>query len=258
MRNSELRGRVRAARSSEEGAVMMVVLLILLTATALAGVSLQSTQFELRAAGYNRIATQAEYVSEAAASTTISWVDATSMDSSFLSHLAAWNLIDPPNMLAFGEPRILATNRMNANRTQWKQQKDLATIAMPPLTEPGSTIGTSDPVGSLGPRNPYLPGIQEPNAASGVIAIDYVVDLYDCKQLPNTGTAGSQVNQGGSGSLHQIQYYCVVTSRGRAYVPGAPMKKWSIASAGDYTVNRFTMAHDSRGVIITPPMFVGQ
>jgi hypothetical protein len=252
-------GRARRQREKrEEGAVMMVVLLILLTATALAGVSLQSTQFELRSAGYNRIAMQAEYVSEAAASTTIAWVDATSMDSSFLTHLAAWAAVDPPKMVLFGEPEVLKTNRMSANRTQWKQQKDLTAVVMPPLTETGSTIGTSDVVGSLGPRNPYLPGIQDMAPASGSTVIDYVVDLYDCKQLPNTGTAGSQVNQSGSGSLHQIQYYCVVTSRGRAYVPGAPSKKWSVVSAGDYIVNRFTMAHDSRGTIITPPMFVGQ
>jgi hypothetical protein len=79
--------------------------------------------------------------------------------------------------------------------------------------------------------------------------------MYDCRQLPNTGSAGSQVNQGGSGTLQQVQFYCVVTSRGRAFIPGAPTKKWTML-AGDYIVNRFTMGHDSRGTIVTPPIIL--
>jgi hypothetical protein len=92
--------------------------------------------------------------------------------------------------------------------------------------------------------------------------------MYDCIQLPNTETPGYQVNQGGSGTLHEVQLYCVVTSRGRSYVPyGAdpnarPNKKWSVPGGqtlgGTYVVNRFTMAHDSRGTLVTPPIILSQ
>jgi hypothetical protein len=251
-----------APRREREGAVMLVVLLILLTATTLAATSLQTTQFELRSSGYNRAAMQTEYVSEAAASTTLAWIDATTMDRSFLRHLQAWNAqLTAPSMGLFGEPDVRPDNRSNANRTQWIQQRLLTTnITLPPITQAGYTQGNFvDPIGTFGPRSPYVPGAQE-GANSPT---DYVVDLYDCRPLSNTGATGYQVNQGGSGSLRFFQYYCVVTSRGRAYVPfpggnaPAPTKTWTIPNGGAngaYVVNRFTMAHDSRGAIITPPM----
>lgn len=249
-------------KKKREGAVMLVVLLILLTATTLAATSLQTTQYELRSSGYNRASLQTEYVSEAAASTTLAWVDATTMDRSFLKHIQAWNLQGAgPAMGLFGEPDVRSDNRANANRTQWIQQRLLTpNILMPPITQPGYTQGTfTDPIGTFGPRSAYVPGVQI--GPGGVT--DYVVDMYDCRPLSNTGATGYQVNQAGSGALRWFQYYCVVTSRGRAYVPypgGAgttPSKKWVIPNGGvngEYIVNRFTMAHDSRGAIITPPM----
>jgi len=250
-----LQARVRRHPRSEEGAVMLVVMLILLTATAMAAVSLQSTQYELRASGYNRAAIQTQYVSEAAAVTTLAWVDATTQDQSFKKHLAAWNAItDPvgwPNLAQFGEPKLTAANRVNASRTQWIQQKTLTTIRGTPLSRPGATDGVADPIGTFGPRSGYVPGVL--NEDSPDAPADYVVDMYDCRQLPNTGTAGSQVNQGGSGTLHEIQFYCVVTSRGRAFVPAAPTKRWTFQNVA-YQVRRFTMAHDARGAIVTPPI----
>jgi hypothetical protein len=246
------RPRSRQDKRSEEGAVMMVVMLILLTATALAAVSLQSTQYELRASGYNRAALQTQYVSEAAAATTMAWVDATSMDRSFMRHLATWNLApNPPDLRQFGEPALTAGNKQNANRTQWRQQKQLTGVGMSPISVPGATDGVADVVGTFGPRSGYVPGVF--NELTPTDPVDFVVDLYDCKQLPNTAAVGAQVNQGGSGTLHQIQFYCVVTSRGRAYVPGAPLKQWSLQGV-NYSVRRLTMGHDSRGTIVTPPI----
>ena len=242
---------------------MLVVLLILLTATTLAATSLQATQFELRSSGYNRAALQTEYISEAAAMTTMVWVDATTMDRSFLKHLQAAHLArDPTPMNKFGEPEILTDNRANANRTQWVQQSLLTgNVTLPPITRAGfanADATFTDPVGTLGPRSVYVPGIQNPDDAS----TNYVVDMYDCRQLANTSSSGYQINQGGSGTMRYFQYYCVVTSRGRAYVPfptggGAVprTKTWSINGGTDnYVVNRFTMAHDSRGAIVTPPI----
>lgn len=261
--------RKRRRARSEEGAVMLIVLLVLLTATTLAATSLQTTEFELRSAGYNRGAVQTEYVAEAAAMTTFSWVDATAMDGSFMRHLQAWNLGNPPPMDVFGEPEIPLDSRRNSNRTQWIQQKALMAYTIPPLTATGYANGTFvDPIGTFGPRSTYVPGIQI-DAGSGLGETNYVVDMYDCRQLPNTATVGYQVNQGGSGTLHEVQFYCVVTSRGRSYVPyGAdlttrPSKKWSVLggqtlNAGAYIVNRFTMAHDARGTLVTPPIIMSQ
>lgn len=249
---------------------MLIVLLVLLTATTLAATSLQTTQFELRSAGYNRAAVQTEYVSEAAAMTTFSWVDATSMDRSFMLHLQAWNnpLTKPPPMDVFGEPEIPLDNRANSNRTQWIQQKTLMTFTMPPITRAGFANGTFvDPIGTFGPRSTYVPGI-ELAAGPGSTEANYVVDMYDCRQLPNTASIGYQVNQGGSGTLRQVQFYCVITSRGRAYVPSTggvagPTKTWSVPggqtlNAGAYIVNRFTMTHDARGTLVTPPIILSQ
>jgi hypothetical protein len=232
---------------------MLVVMLILMTATAMAAVSLQSTQYELRASGYNRAALQTQYVSEAAAETTLAWVDATAMDHGFMQHLAAWNLsLGGPDMRLFGEPALTASNRRDANRTQWRQQALLTNTFMPPITRP--TEGNlQDATGTFGPRSPYFPGVFDENAQAPA-PTDYVVDMYDCRQLPNTGTAGSQVNQGGSGTLRPFQYYCVVTARGGAYVPGAPSKTWTLQGV-PYRVWRLAMRHDSRGTIVTPPMF---
>ncbi|HET8936002.1 MAG TPA: hypothetical protein VFN67_21295 [Polyangiales bacterium] len=250
----------RRARQ-REGAVMLVVLLIVLTATTLAATSLQSTQFELRGAGYTRAAVQTQYVSEAAAMTTLAWIDATSMDRSFMTHVKQWSAADPPPMWPFGEPEIFKDNEAQANRTQWVQQQLLTTVGMAPLTNPGdkNAAGVVDKYGTLGPRSTYVAGIQTEDGVLG----NYIVDMYDCRRLTNTAAAGYQVNQGGSGTMQYFQLYCVVTSHGRTYVPyptGAgtkPSKVWTVRGRDKdetLSVNRFTMAHDSRGAVITPPM----
>jgi hypothetical protein len=253
--------RRRPARQ-REGAVMLVVLLIVLTATTLAATSLQSTQFELRGAGYARAALQTEYVSEAAAMTTLAWVDATSLDRSFMDHVNRWAAADPPPMWRWGEPEILKDNEAQANRTQWLQQQVLTNVSTAPLTNPGdrNAAGVVDRYGTLGPRSSYVAGIQTDDGVLG----NYVVDMYDCRRLTNTATAGYQVNQGGSGTMQYFQLYCVVTSHGRTYVPyptGSgmrPAKVWTVKGRDNkdetLSVNRFTMAHDSRGAVITPPM----
>jgi hypothetical protein len=239
---------------------MLIVLLIVLTATTLAATSLQSTQFELRNSGYNRAALQTQYVSEAAAMASLAWIDATALDRSFMQHVNKWEDV-APSMTQFGEPEILASNRANANRMQWAYQQGLTNVVMPPLSYTGYTKGAfEDKYGSLGPRSTYVAGNQ---MEDGVLSTNYVVDLYDCRRLSNTAAAGYQVNQGGSGTMQYFQMYCVMTSRGRTYVPYASgaakktTKTWMIRGTPtdvQYIVNRFTMAHDSRGTVITPPM----
>ena len=247
-----VRTRTRRTARSREGAVMLVVMLILVTATAMAAVSLQTTQFELRGSGYGRSALQTQYVSEAGASTTLAWVDGMSMFEGFKAHLNAWNAAPaPPDLQLFGEPAFTAANRRNANRTQWVQQKYLtgAPAVMPPITRPNEN---NDVVGTLGPRSPYVPGVRNPELDPP--PTDYVVDLYDCLPMTATASVGTQVNYGGSGTLIPIQYYCVVTSRGRAYIPGTPTKIWQLPGK-NFEVSRLSMSHDSRGMIITPPMY---
>lgn len=253
------RARKRRPAREREGAVMLIVLLIVLTATTLAATSLQSTQFELRNSGYNRAALQTQYVSEAAAMASLAWIDATAMDRSFMQHINKWAESGlTPSMAQFGEPEIPMGNPANANRLQWVTQESLNANAIPPLTYANYAKGTyTDQYGSLGPRSTYVAGNQ---MEDNVVSANYVVDLYDCRRLANTAAAGYQVNQGGSGTIQYFQLYCVVTSRGRTYVPYAagaptrPTKTWSINGNVPYVVNRFTMAHDSRGAVITPPM----
>jgi hypothetical protein len=251
---SQIRTTARSRKRSEEGAVMLVVMLILLTATALAGVSLQATQYELRAAGFDRTAVQTQYVSEAAMATSMSWVDATSLTGAIQIHLDAWNLTKTgPKLNQFGEPPLTDLNKEDANRTQWTQQRSYTNVIIPPLTVPGAN---NDPIGTFGPRSNYMPGTEIPDHKDATIA-DYVVEMYDCQRLPAAGRAGTQINQTGSGTARQYQLYCVITSRGRSYLFGdvkGKEKIWKTVDGIEYKVNRFTMAHDSRGTFLSPPI----
>jgi hypothetical protein len=245
--------RSRSKKRSEEGAVMLVVMLILLTATALAGISLQATQYELRAAGFDRTALQTQYVSESAMATTMSWVDAISLDGSLKLHVGTWNSgRDPLDVTQFGEPTLTNLNRQDASRTQWSQQARLTTVTIPPITVTGAD---NDPVGTFGPKSSYHPGTEDPDGTNPAVS-DYVVDMYDCRRLMGAGTPGTQVNQGGSGAIRVFQLYCVVTARGRSFMFGkfARTKTWQTAGGVNYQVNRFAMAHDSRGTIVSPPI----
>lgn len=232
---------------------MLVVMLILLTATALAGVSLQATQYELRAAGFDRSALQTQYVSEAAMATTLAWVDATSLSGDILVHIDHWNVLKNPNLAQFGEPVLTDNNRQDANRTQWKQQKRLTKVNLPPITMPGSD---NDPIGTFGPKSNYHPGTEDKDVKDAALS-DYVVDMYDCQPLTVSGTPGSQVNHTGSGTAREIQYYCVVTARGRSYLFETftgKEKTWKLPDGTKYTPSRFSIAHDSRGTIVSPPI----
>jgi hypothetical protein len=242
------------SQAREEGAVMLVVMLILLTATALAGISLQATQYELRAAGYNRSAIQTQYVSEAAMTTTLSWVDATSLDRSIMLHIDMWNANTlAPNLSQFGEPGANPNTRQDSNRTQWIQQARLTDVTLPPITTPGVVL--NDTVGTFGPRVALHPGNKSPDVNNPAVS-DYVVDMYDCRRLIGTGTPGSQVNQAGSGTIKEIQLACVVTARGRSFVPNGGTKTWTTGDGTTYSAERFSLAHDTRGTIVSPPIIV--
>lgn len=242
---------MRRSARSQEGAVMLVVMLIMLTLLSIAAISLQAIQFDVRAAGNDRAALQTQYIAEAAMVTTVSWVDATSLDRSLLTHIGAWNDTAEPEMRWFAEPSLTASNRQDANRTQWIQQEKLSKVTLPPLT----VAGVDDPVGTLGPRASMHPGVQERTDADKAVA-DYVVDMYDCRRLTGVGSPGSQVNQGGSGTIKEMQLFCVITARGRSFVWGGADKTWKTSDNKEYKVNRYTVAHDTRGTIVSPPIVV--
>lgn len=227
---------------------MLIVMMILLVATTLAGVSLQATQYELRAAGFARSALQTQYVSETALTTTIAWIEAAALDSGLSTFLNAWNSKDAgPDLTLFGEPE-LGTAREHAMRFQWVTQSEtLTAVTIPPLTVPGAN---NDPTGSFGPRVNARPGVE--NRALATWPSDYVVDVYDCEPLHGMGTPGSQINHAGSSATRRSQFACVVTARGRSYVPGGGDRTWADPAGKPYTVNRFGLAHDSRGTIVTP------
>jgi hypothetical protein len=240
--------------------VLLIVLLVLLTATAMASVSLQATQGELRAAGNQRVGVQTQFASEAAMATTLAWVDATSLTGEFYTtHMLGWNAQPAPLMSVFGEPEISAGNRAFASRSQWQQQRSLL-FETAPLTVRGGTVAgpagaqVPDPIGSFGPLTQYVPGFQTATAPEALV--DYVVDMYDCQLLPVTASAGSLINDIGSGVPAQFQVYCVVTSRGRSYVPtaGALTRSWTLAGGAVYVARRFSAAQDSRGTLISPPI----
>jgi hypothetical protein len=64
-----------------QGAAMMAVMLILLLATATAAVTVESTGFEARASGYNRIAVQVKNISESSLVSTVDAVQRVGVDS---------------------------------------------------------------------------------------------------------------------------------------------------------------------------------
>jgi hypothetical protein len=97
--STNIRMNRRTARR-QQGAAMLAVMLILLVATATAAVSVQSTNFELRAAGYNRRATQNKLIAEAGLAAAISVVDSVGVNNLLremnqLERLAVKDMEDP-------------------------------------------------------------------------------------------------------------------------------------------------------------------
>jgi hypothetical protein len=239
---------------------MMVVLLILMVATASAAVSIQTTQSELRAAGHERVGMQAHYASEAAMIGTVAWIDMLGESGQFLEVLDTFDGL-PLSDLAlqqFGEPdyRADGSTRHHASRSSMRLQIALQadttfacpTTCLPPLTRAGDASG--DAVGSFGPRQAYQAALNDNGN------VDYAVDINDCMEAPSAAVPGAPLG-GGQGSVRIVQFYCVLTARGRVHLDFAseddrPIRTWG--STFSYEQARFTSAHDSRATILTPQM----
>lgn len=238
---------------------MLVVMLILLVATTTAAISVQSTQFELRAAGYQREALQARYVSETAIMSTLAYVDV--LGDNFLATWQYWQDPNngPPDMHIFGEPELLSAGWHHASRVFMSQVVDQqAGTEVAPWAIPTGP----DPIGSLGPRSALI--VREP-----------VVDITDCQQSTAGHTPGAPIGSGGGSAVKIVTFYCTMTARARLCNEdpaniGICMAKpddgtldsverlWDIDESGsnDYEQDRFQVAHDSRATFITPELIV--
>lgn len=212
----------RRTRSREDGAVMLVVMLILMVATAAAAVGVQSTQYELQAAGQERQALQTRYLAESAMMTTVAWFDKVfdpTTGGGFTRFYQDCTSATQPEMWRYGQPEV-GNGTEPACRLDWvamKRIKAVATGEVGPTNRPGG----EDLLGSLGPRQANQPEVN-PNASD---APDFVSDLV-CREevfLPGTVVAG------GTTTSRTRRYYCTVISRARTLLPGAAAgtKKWT-------------------------------
>lgn len=251
-RASTRRARRANRRRRREGAVMLVVMLVLMVATASAAVSVNTVQSEIQAAGHDRIAVQTRYVSETAIMTTLAWMDQLAVS----KQLEEIWLPAPPPMAVYGEPDLPAVVAGVTpplwSRATMGQQDVLETqlTDVTPVTEPG--VPAADLTGSFGPRVTYT--VPQPDG--------YVVDINDCMVAPADAVPGAPV-VGSSGSAERpVQFYCTVTARGRVTRDAdtlgerdAHERRWTFGGAV-YDQNMYDSAHDSRAVVITPPMVV--
>jgi hypothetical protein len=165
-------------RRSREGAAMLVVLMILMVATATAAMAVQSTNMELRSAGYQRREAQTKYVSEAGLVTALGKVDGLSLEKIY----TVINSSGPQVMGVFNEPEMDTDKK--GIRIYSDDYSDLTT---PPIA--GGNTGT------LGPGQSYDPW--------------FVVDLYD-QHFVDTPIAGDRADGGG---YFKFLYFSLV-SRG--------------------------------------------
>jgi hypothetical protein len=249
---------------------MFIVMLILLVATALATIALQTTQAELRAAGSNRMSVQTQYIAENGLVSTLSYADAMATQDKFAcAFLSVGKPRVPPNMYPYGETEVPQGYSFFSVRSQWFNQKDFLKTDLPdfpPLSlangvDTGGVVSKlQDTIGTLGPQAAYRPGdaavFSAAAAGNGPVNPnpDYVVDFYDCKKLPAYASPGNPVDD----SNPYAPYYCVVTSRGRSFLPNGLTKTWDLTYGGKvlggpFALNRFSSAHDARTTIITGP-----
>ncbi len=180
-------GRRRADRR-QEGAAMLFVMLVLLVATATAAISVQSTNFELRASGYARRAAQTAHVAESALVTTLGVVDRAGPK----SFLYAMERSESPIMQSFNEPELVTGKQ--AYRVF---SDDFANDSVPVVRSQSEAD-----VGSLGPKQAYQPW--------------FAVDIYDVYTAP-ARTAGYHVE--GQGNL--VFMHATYIARGMTIERGA-------------------------------------
>lgn len=167
-----------SAKKSKQGAAMMAVMLILLLATATAAVTVESTGFEAKASGYNKMATQVKTISEASLVKTMAQMDrvtATSviraMQTNFNDKLEAFNNDRPHD-----EPPL--TDRQFGYRIKYTD-----------FPESNKPITKEDVLG--------------PNQA---FEIDFSVDIFDAYISTRTKPGYAADGRAGSAQFLQMTY----------------------------------------------------
>ncbi len=179
---------------NERGAAMFVVMVVLLMVTGLAVFSVHATSHELRAAGYNRQAMQARFVSAGGIDATFALLDNPRFGPAGLDHVIQEtltnNTYNAPVMAPF-EPEVLA------GRPSYRFfSPDFPTFGgMNPA--PKAALGAAN-----GNRQPYEPVFE--------------VDVTDYFQF--TGAIAGESSSGG-GTLRYV--YATYTSRARLRLPDA-------------------------------------
>lgn len=165
-------------KKSKQGAAMMAVMLILLLASATAAVTVESTGYEAKASGYNKMATQVKTISEASLVKTMAQMDritATSviraMQTNFSDKIDAYNSGRSPD-----EPPL--TDKQFGYRIKYDDYPETDK----PITE--------DDV--LGPKQGYK--------------IDFSVDIFDAYISTRTQPGYAADGRAGSAQFLQMTY----------------------------------------------------
>ena len=222
-----LRRRVASARSaplirrlragSEDGAAMLVVMFVLLMATATAVYAVQSTTFEIRAAGYGRRAIQTDALAENGLTAAMAWVDATGPDTMMLSLDRSMNggstLDVQPFEIALGAGK-------RGMRLYGGAGGELNVTAQPRMDEPTATLGERQAMDTF-----------------------LMVDVYDVHTFTGVLPGFSS-----SGTARLKFLGATYTARGRARLPGA-----AAVDASDTRASFHETASDARARGVSGP-----
>jgi len=206
----------------EEGAVMMVVMVVLLSVTALGVFSIHTTSYEIRAAGHSRQAMQAQYVSESALMSVLTYIDVLGPRSILEQERQIRDRasLNKPDMSVFGEPDL-------------HDSKDGTRI----LAQDMAVFMTNDPLGIdvMGPAG----GTRQPYAPFFVIDIN---DHYKSTQVQAGHDAGGNAN---------VRYlHSTYTARGRMRLVAGDSTGTSAVDPREY----HETAADARAYGVSGPM----
>jgi hypothetical protein len=199
-------------------------MVVLLAVTGLAVVAVQSTSYELRAAGHERQAMQAEYVAKAGIEATFSLLDNPSYGPAGLDRAIRQTSQDPtyavPSLAPF-EPDVLADK--DAYRLYSENYVNFGGVAPTEAAAIGALAGN---------RQPYNPSFE--------------VDVYDYMLWnPLFGTAG---NSAASSTLRTTR--ATYTSRGRMRLRGGD---FTGTDAVDPRRQYHETAHAARAYAVSGP-----
>lgn len=225
--------RNRRTRTRREGAVMLIAMLVLLMATATATFAVHATSYEIRAAGYTRRATQAQYVGESGLVAMTAWVDyhtpsilKASLDQRYQQR-QGYGSNDPVlDLRPFQEPYLADEDNSG------KEDKVGRRFKHTPAVSDFGHLGGRPPIGAEavgGPRQAYEPLV--------------AVDVYDTRRY-TAKVAGYR--QDGKGRMKFMR--ATFTGRGRIRVKNGD---FNTSISGDRPYHE--SASDARAFVLLGP-----